>query len=234
MTSRRKQLSRLLQELRSEGIADARVLRAMEKVPRALFVPPECREQAYRNIPLPIGEGQSISQPFVVALMTEALSLTGEEIVLEIGTGSGYQCAMLAELARQVLSIELIPTLAEDASRRLRMLGYCNIEVRVADGCQGWPERAPFQAILVSAGCPRVPQALIRPACRWGEAGDPRGLALHAEPVRIQARTQQDSHHRPGAGQVRAPRRRERLERTRTPHLSGNILALLQPPVDLR
>ena len=161
MTSQGKQLSRLLRELRSEGIADARVLGAIERVPRELFVPPECREHAYQNIPLPIGEGQTISQPYVVAMMTEALALTGEETVLEVGTGSGYQSAILAELARQVLSIELVLTLAEDACRRLRTLGYSNIEVRIGDGSLGWPERAPFQAILVSAGCPRAPQVLL-------------------------------------------------------------------------
>ena len=175
MTSHGKQLIRLLRELRSEGIADARVLGAIERVPRELFVPPECAEHAYQNIPLPIGEGQTISQPYVVAMMSEALALTGEETVLEVGTGSGYQSAILAELAAEVLSIELIRTLAEDACRRLRMLGYSNVEVRVGDGSLGWPERAPFQAILVSAGCPRVPQALIDQLADGGRLVIPEG-----------------------------------------------------------
>ncbi len=161
MTSQEQQLSKLLRELQREGIADPRVLGAIEKVPRALFVPPEYREHAYRNIPLPIGEDQTVSQPYVVALMTEALELRGDETVLEVGTGSGYQSAILAELAKRVLSIERIETLAEEARRRLQALGYSNIEVRVGDGCLGWPERAPFEAILVTASCPRVPQTLI-------------------------------------------------------------------------
>jgi protein-L-isoaspartate(D-aspartate) O-methyltransferase len=161
MPDRSQQLGRLLRELRSEGIIDSRVLAAIERVPRELFVPSSCRSHAFRNIPLPIGEGQTISQPFVVALMTQALALTGGETVLEVGTGSGYQTAILAELVGRVLSIERIEILAAGAADRLARLGYSNVEIRVGDGSQGCPDSAPFDAILVTAACPRTPQPLL-------------------------------------------------------------------------
>lgn len=162
------QVDRLLRELRSEGITDPRVLAVIRAVPREIFVPPECRAHAFRNSPLPIGDGQTISQPFVVALMTEALRLTGVEKVLEIGTGSGYQCAVLAELSGRVISIERIEALATAARWRLDALGYTNVDVRVGDGSLGCPEEAPFDAIIVTAAAPRAPEPLLQ---QLGEGG---------------------------------------------------------------
>lgn len=150
----------LLRRLGAE-IWDRRVLEAMGRVPRELFVEPGDQQLSYANIPLPIAEGQTISQPYIVALMTQALYLLGTEKVLEIGTGSGYQTAILAELARQVVSVERYEYLAERARHRLGLLGYGNVEVYVGDGTLGWPESAPYQAIIVTAGAPRVPRELL-------------------------------------------------------------------------
>jgi len=177
------QLARLLQELKSEGINDPRVLDAMAKVPRELFVPPEYRSHALRNIPLPIGEGQTISQPYIVALMTQALSLTGSENVLEVGTGSGYQCAILAELSRHVVSIERIESLAASARKRLSQLGYSNVEVLVGDGSLGYPEQAPYDAIMVTAASPRVPQPLLDQLAEGGRLVLPVGSHYSQELV---------------------------------------------------
>jgi len=149
------------EQILQRGIRDPRVLEAMRKVPRHLFVPPELRDRAYRDCPLPIGYGQTISQPYIVAFMTEAARLTPESVVLEIGTGSGYQAAILAELARQVYSVERLPPLATRAQQTLASLGYRNVEVRQGDGYQGWPEHAPYDAIVVTAAPPTVPTALL-------------------------------------------------------------------------
>ncbi|MFN3346640.1 MAG: protein-L-isoaspartate(D-aspartate) O-methyltransferase [Candidatus Bipolaricaulaceae bacterium] len=151
----------LLSELRRKGITDERVLAAMEKVPRHLFVPPEHLALAYEDRPLPIGLGQTISQPYIVALSTQALALSAADRVLEIGTGSGYQTAILAELAQEVFTVERIPALSQEAEERLRRLGYQNVRFRVADGTKGWPEEAPFAKILVTAAAPRVPPSLL-------------------------------------------------------------------------
>ena len=148
-------------QLAARGIHDERVLDAMRRVPRHRFVRQPDQAQAYDDRPLSIGYGQTISQPFVVAFMTQALDLQGEERVLEIGTGSGYQSAILAELAREVCSIEILPELADDARRRLTELGYSRVEVRTGDGYLGWPERSPFDAILVAAAPDHVPQPLL-------------------------------------------------------------------------
>jgi protein-L-isoaspartate(D-aspartate) O-methyltransferase len=136
-------------------------LKAMEKIPRHLFVDEGLQDQAYADNPLPIGERQTISQPYIVALMTEALELTGHEKVLEIGTGSGYQAAMLAELADRVFSIERIASLADRARKVLDSLGYYNVLIRVGDGTYGWKEESPFDAIIVTAGAPHVPKTLF-------------------------------------------------------------------------
>jgi protein-L-isoaspartate(D-aspartate) O-methyltransferase len=149
------------EQLERRGISDVRVLEAMRKVPRHLFVDPALAGRAYEDAPLPIGEGQTISQPYMVAVMTAALCLQGGERVLEIGTGSGYQAAVLAELAGQVYSIERIPALADRAQATLRRLGYDNVTIRVGDGSAGWPEAAPFEAIVVTAGAPSVPPPLV-------------------------------------------------------------------------
>jgi protein-L-isoaspartate(D-aspartate) O-methyltransferase len=145
------------EQLRARGIHDAHVLRLMAALPRHLFVDEALEARAYSDHALPIGEEQTISQPFMVALMTQALDLTGDEKVLEIGTGSGYQTALLAELAERVFTIERIPSIAESARKRLGDLGYHNIVFRCADGSLGWKEMAPFDRILVTAGAPRVP-----------------------------------------------------------------------------
>ncbi len=145
----------------TEEIWDRQVLQAMARVPRELFVEPVDQHLAYANIPLPIAHGQTISQPYIVALMTQALYLQGTEKVLEIGTGSGYQTAILAELARQVVSVERFEYLAERARQRLSLLGYTNVEVHVSNGTLGWPQSAPYRAIIVTAGAPRVPQELL-------------------------------------------------------------------------
>ena len=152
--------ARLIEHLGAE-IKDKRVLAAMSRIPRERFVPPENRHMAYEDMPLPIGLGQTISQPFIIALMTEALELTGKEKVLEIGTGSGYQAAILAELAQLVVTVERLPTLAEAARKVLESLGYNNIEIHRSEETLGWPEEAPYDAIMVTAGAPRVPNDLL-------------------------------------------------------------------------
>lgn len=152
----------LIDELRREGrVDDERVLAVMAEVPRHLFVPGASIPDAYRDDPHPIGQGQTISQPTVVGVMTKALLLTGNEAVLEIGTGSGYQAAVLSKLAKKVYSIEIVPELGDAARERLTRLGYANVEVRVGDGYAGWPEHAPFDRIIVTAAPPEVPQALL-------------------------------------------------------------------------
>jgi len=150
----------LIKHLSTE-IKDELVLAVMARVPRERFVPPHSQHLAYEDEPLPIGFDQTISQPFIIALMTEALELTGSEKVLEIGTGSGYQAAILAELARLVITIERLPSLAKAAKRVLYSLGYTNIEVHPAEETLGWQSEAPYDAIMVTAGAPRVPVDLI-------------------------------------------------------------------------
>ncbi len=148
-------------QIRSRGVRQPSVLRAMAQVPRHLFVPEPFRAQAYADYPLPIGDSQTISQPYIVALMTELLALDGTEKVLEIGTGSGYQAAVLSQVAREVYTIEILPPLGEQAGRLLGELGYRNVHTRVGDGYQGWPEEAPFDAIMVTAAPPEVPKPLL-------------------------------------------------------------------------
>ncbi len=140
---------------------DPRVMAAMARVPRHEFVPEESRVYAYDDGPLPIGFGQTVSQPFIVALMTDLLEPDEEDVVLEVGTGSGYQTAVLAELVKKVYSIEIIAELAEKARERLKRLGYTNVEIKVGDGYYGWPEHAPFDGILVTAAAPDIPPPLI-------------------------------------------------------------------------
>jgi protein-L-isoaspartate(D-aspartate) O-methyltransferase len=149
-------------QMRGRGLTDETVLKVMEKVPRHEFVPEEFLEQAYADHPLPIGYGQTISQPYIVALMTQLLGIGAEDKVLEIGTGSGYQAAVLAELTDQVYTVEIIPELAESAAARLKRLGYTQVQVKDADGYYGWQEHAPFDAIIVTAAPDHVPQPLIQ------------------------------------------------------------------------
>lgn len=149
------------EQLISRGIKDKRVLDAFRKVPRHEFVSKELKDSAYIDSPLPIGEGQTISQPYMVALMTECLCLKGQERVLEIGTGSGYQTAILAELAKEVYSVERIEILALRARQTLEILGYKNIKIKIDDGTLGWPEFSPYEGIIVTAAAPKVPPPLI-------------------------------------------------------------------------
>ncbi len=148
-------------QIEARGVRDPRVLAAMRRVPRHEFVPAEQAPFAYFDHPLAIGRGQTISQPYIVAYMTELLQVRPSDVVLEIGTGSGYQAAVLAELAKEVLTIELIPELADRARKTLARLAYHNVQVRAGDGYRGWPERAPFPRIIVTAAPPEVPPALL-------------------------------------------------------------------------
>ncbi len=171
----KERLSMVEEQLRKRGISDPRVMDAMAKVPRHLFVPPEHQAAAYEDRPLPIGQGQTISQPYMVAIMTQTLELEGNERVLEIGTGSGYQCAVLAELCHEVYTIERIPALIENAQRTLENLGYGNIRFRTGDGSKGWPEEAPFDRIVVTAGAPYTPGTLKAQLADGGRLVIPTG-----------------------------------------------------------
>jgi protein-L-isoaspartate(D-aspartate) O-methyltransferase len=162
-------------QLRSRDIKDPRVLEVFETVPRHEFVVPDQLSQAYDDCPLPIGEGQTISQPYIVAAMTEALALTGVETVLEVGTGSGYQAAILALLAGQVYTVEQHASLAARAKERLRRLGYANVTCLVGDGSQGYEPAAPYHGILVAAAAPLIPQALIDQLAEGGRLVIPVG-----------------------------------------------------------
>ena len=153
--------ARLIRIIKDKGVTNAKVLAAMNKVQRHLFVPAAYRAQAYNDHPLPIGQDQTISQPYIVAFMTQALKLSGGEKVLEIGTGSGYQAAVLAEIVKDVYTIEILCPLATRAEKLLKKLDYANIHVRCGDGYKGWPDQAPFDAIIVTAAPEKIPQPLL-------------------------------------------------------------------------
>ena len=170
-----KRLEMVERQIAARGVKDPRVLDAMRRIPRHLFVPEAEVPHAYEDRPLPIGSGQTISQPYIVAFMTEQLRLKGTETVLEIGTGSGYQTAVLAALAKNVYSVEIRPELAQEASDRLKRLGITNAEVRAADGYRGWPEHAPFDGILVTAAPERVPPPLLTQLASGGRMVIPVG-----------------------------------------------------------
>ena len=172
-------------QIRGRGIRSARVIQAMETVPRHLFVSPEHAIAAYADSPLPIGEGQTISQPFMVAAMAEALALEGSERVLEVGAGSGYQAAILSRLAREVTAVETQPALAASVRERLSRLGFANIRIEEGDGSLGWPPGAPYQAIVVTAGASAVPQPLIDQLAENGRLVIPVGTAERQELLRI-------------------------------------------------
>ena len=148
-------------QIQDRGVTSTTVLDAMRKVPRHLFMPEEYQDQAYNDYPLPIGYGQTISQPFIVAYMTEALRPGKKMKALEIGTGSGYQAAVLAEIVDKVFTIEIVPELAAESAERLKKLGYDNVTCRFGDGYQGWPEQAPFDIIIITAAAEKIPQPLI-------------------------------------------------------------------------
>ncbi|MDO9243379.1 MAG: protein-L-isoaspartate(D-aspartate) O-methyltransferase [Rhodocyclaceae bacterium] len=164
---------------------DARVMAAIAKVPREQFIPPSGRLYAFVNGPVPIGHGQTISQPYIVALMTDLVAPRADSVILEVGTGSGYQAAVLAELVRQVYSVEIIGALAESASALLGWLGYANVMVRHADGYQGWAEHAPYDGILVTAAAPHVPPPLIAQLKPGGRLVIPIGLPGHVQQLKV-------------------------------------------------
>lgn len=171
-----RQRARMVREqIEARGVRDRLTLQAMRKVPRHLFVSAVHAAEAYDDHPLPIGHGQTISQPYIVAFMTEALGLRGGETVLEVGTGSGYQAAVLAEIAAKVYTIEIVAPLADEAGRSLARLGYRNVEVRAGDGYRGWPEAAPFDAIMVTAAAPRIPEPLMQQLADGGRLVLPVG-----------------------------------------------------------
>ena len=164
-------------QLQLRGITDARVLEAFLKIPRHEFVPPEFQGEAYADHPIPIGNRQTISQPYMVALMTQWLRLQGHERVLEIGTGSGYQLAVLAQVALEVYSVERVPELAQQAVERLHRHGHLNVHVTTGDGSLGWPDEAPYEGIVVTAGTPKIPDALVEQLAEEGRLVIPVGSA---------------------------------------------------------
>jgi protein-L-isoaspartate(D-aspartate) O-methyltransferase len=198
-------------QIESRGISDRRVLAALRKVPRHEFVPARWQRSAYEDRPLPIGHDQTISQPYIVAAMTELAALSEGDRVLEIGTGSGYQAAVLAELAAQVYTIEIVEPLAERAARTLESLGYESVRVRHGDGYRGWPEAAPFDAIVVTAAAPRVPPALLEQLTVGGHLVIPLGdayqeLEVHTRtPSGVEVRRIFAVRFVPMTGEVRGP-----------------------------
>ncbi len=199
-------------QIATRGVNDVRVLRALRDVPRHEFVPEEHREHAYQDWPLPIGFRQTISQPYIVALMSQVLELRGDETVLEIGTGSGYQSAVLARLAKEVYTIEIVPELGERAKRDLARLGFGSVHVRVGDGYQGWPEHAPFDAIIVTAAPGHVPQPLIDQLAVGGRMVLPVGrssqelLLIRRTPQGIEREKLIDVRFVPMTGEAQRPR----------------------------
>ena len=175
-------------QISARGVKSPAVLAALERVPRHLFVPEDLREVAYEDRPLPIGHEQTISQPYIVGLMTELLELDGDDKVLEIGTGSGYQAAVLAEIARVVYTIEIVAPLADESRARLAELGYENVLVRTGDGYRGWPEQAPFDAIILTAAPPEIPKPLIDQLAVGGVLVAPVGDGQYQE-LKVIART---------------------------------------------
>jgi protein-L-isoaspartate(D-aspartate) O-methyltransferase len=182
-------------QIAARGVSDPRVLEALRCVPRHRFVPPGLVHAAHDDGPLAIGDGQTISQPFIVALMSEALQLTGDEKVLEIGTGSGYQTAVLAELTRPVYSIEIVPALARRARETLARAGYDSVQLRTSDGALGWPEGAPFDAILITAAPATVPDGLLDQLAPGGRMVVPVGPSSGSQDLRLITRTAQGSLH---------------------------------------
>ena len=201
------------EQVAMRGVTDERVLRAMRKVPREQFVPEQIRGQSYSDGPLPIGYDQTISQPFVVAFMTEKLGLRPTDRVLEIGTGSGYQAAILAELAAKVYTIEIVEPLGKRAEETLQRLGYKNVQVKIGDGYQGWPEHAPFDAVIVTCAPDHVPRPLVeqtkeggRIVIPVGPAGDQTLYLLEKKNGRLEQRNVLPVSFVPMTGEASRPR----------------------------
>jgi protein-L-isoaspartate(D-aspartate) O-methyltransferase len=186
---RERRLAMVEEQIAARGVTDARVLEAMRAVPRHHFVPQHLQAAAYEDRPLPIGHEQTISQPYIVAYMTDVLGVRPEHRVLEIGTGSGYQAAVLAKLAREVYTIEIVPELARTAARALQALGVSNVHVREGDGYAGWPDRAPFDRIMVTAAPERIPQPLIDQLAPSGRLVIPVGHRHETQWITIADRT---------------------------------------------
>ena len=185
---------------------DPRVMQVMAKVPRDKFVPPEMQAAAFDNGPLPIGHGQTISQPYIVALMTDLVQPQPEHVILEVGTGSGYQTAILSELCRKVYSVEVVPALSETAAALLNRLGYHNVETRIGNGYQGWPEHAPYDGIIVTAAASHIPQPLIDQLKPGGRLVIPVGLPYsYQELMLVSKDTQGDIHSRSVLGVAFVP-----------------------------
>ncbi|MBD3286807.1 protein-L-isoaspartate(D-aspartate) O-methyltransferase [candidate division WOR-3 bacterium] len=181
--------SMVARQLAYRDITDERVLDAFRKVPRHLFVPDSSKSSAYGDFPLPIGEGQTISQPYIVALMTQLLNVSDTSKVLEIGTGSGYQAAILAELAKEVYTIEYLPSLAKGAERILDSLGYDNVHVRAGDGFLGWPENAPFDGIIITCAPEKLPEPLTEQLAIGGRIVVPVGSQYQAQTLSVYTKT---------------------------------------------
>lgn len=204
-TSMKKPMKRMLAEIDSEAEYtrsmtgrkrfSSRVMEAVGQVPREQFVPADLRSYAFDNGPLPIGQGQTISQPYIVALMTDLLNLQADHSVLEIGTGCGYQTAILSLLARHVYTIEVVPELGATSARRLQELGYPNITFQIGNGYAGWPEYAPFDAIIVTAAAAQVPQALIDQLAPGGRLVIPVGLPYMAQELVLVEKDEQEKIH---------------------------------------
>jgi protein-L-isoaspartate(D-aspartate) O-methyltransferase len=196
------QRQQMVEILIQRGIKDPRVLDAFRKVPRHLFLDEALRPQGYGDYPLPIGEKQTISQPYMVAIMTEALQLTGSERVLEIGTGSGYQAAILAELAERVFTIERVPALAKRARKVLDQLRYTNVVVRIGDGTEGWRDEAPFEAIVVTAAAPEAPDPLMKQLAVGGRMVMPIGHE-HTQELMVYIKEDEDRYREENYGGCR-------------------------------
>jgi protein-L-isoaspartate(D-aspartate) O-methyltransferase len=189
------------EQIEARGIGDAAVLGAMRATPRHLFVPASLQSNAYEDHPLPIGHGATISQPYVVAWMTELLQPAKTDRVLEIGTGSGYQAAVLSQLARSVYTIEIVPELARSSAKRLAALGYRNVAVREGDGYQGWPEKAPFERIILTAAPKEIPQALLDQLAPGGRLVAPVGTGFD-QTLRVVDKDRNGAMHSRSVGSV--------------------------------
>jgi protein-L-isoaspartate(D-aspartate) O-methyltransferase len=182
----RKRMEMVDRQIEARGVRDPRVLEAMRTIPRHRFVPEAYRNAAYEDRPLPIGEGQTISQPYIVAVMTELLRPRATDKVLEIGTGSGYQAALLSRLVARVITLERLPEIAEQARKNLEAVGITNVEVRVSNGTLGWPEQAPYDAILITASTPDIPPPLIEQLAEGGRLVAPVGGQGYQELIKVE------------------------------------------------